>query len=79
MTNQPNKIETMKTQIDLIIAYEEGELSDFETVNLFADLVRTGLAWSLQGHYGRVAHALIEAGYLDHEGNVSLAALELED
>ena len=79
MTNQPNKIETMKTQIDLIIAYEQGELSDFETVKLFAELVRTGLAWNLQGHYGRVAHALIEAGYLDHEGNLSLAVLELED
>jgi hypothetical protein len=48
-------------------------------VNLFAELVRTGMAWSLQGHYGRVAHALIEAGYLDREGNVSLAALELEN
>lgn len=79
MTNQPNKIETMKTQIDLIISYEQGDLSDYETVNLFADLVRTGLAWELQGHYGRAASDLIEAGYLDREGNVSLAALELEN
>jgi hypothetical protein len=72
----------MKTQpdfIDLIIAYEQGDLSDYDMVNLFAELVRTGMAWSLQGHYGRVAHALIEAGYLDREGNVSLAALELEN
>jgi hypothetical protein len=69
----------METQIDLIIAYEQGDLSDYQTVNLFADLVRTGLAFQLQGHYGRVARALIEAGYLDLEGNVSLAALELED
>lgn len=82
MTNQPNKTETMTTQpdfIDLIIAYEQGDLSDYQTVNLFAELVRNGMAWALQGHYGRVARALIEAGYLDREGNVSLAALELED
>ena len=82
MTNQPNKLETMTTQpdfIDLIIAYEQGDLSDYQTVNLFADLVRTGLAFQLQGHYGRTAAALIEAGYIDREGNLSLAALELDN
>jgi hypothetical protein len=72
MTTQPDFI-------DLIIAYEQGDLSDYQTVNLFAELVRTGMAWTLQGHYGRAARSLIEAGYLDREGNVSLAALELED
>jgi hypothetical protein len=69
----------METQIDLIIAYESGDLSDYQTVNLFADLVRTGLAFQLQGHYGRTAAALIEAGYIDREGNLSLASLELEN
>lgn len=82
MTNQRNKNNAMKTQpdlIDLIIAYEEGDLSDYEMVNLFAELVRNGMAWSLQGHYGRTAAALIESGYIDREGNLSLAALELEN
>jgi hypothetical protein len=82
LTNQPNKLETMTTQpdfIDLIIAYESGDLSDYQTVNLFADLVRTGLAFQLQGHYGRTAAALIEAGYIDREGNLSLAVLELDN
>jgi hypothetical protein len=65
--------------IDLIIAYESGDLSDYQTVNLFADLVRTGLAFQLQGHYGRTAAALIEAGYIDREGNLSLAVLELDN
>jgi hypothetical protein len=72
MTTQPDFI-------DLIIAYEQGDLSDYQTVNLFADLVRTGLAFQLQGHYGRTAAALIEAGYIDREGNLSLAALELDN
>ena len=49
-------------QIDTIIAYENGELGDEEMVSLFQELVDSGLAWRLQGHYGRTAMALIEAG-----------------
>lgn len=67
----------METSIDKIIAYEQGELNDQETVHLFADLVKSGMAWSLQGHYGRAANALIEQGWIDREGNVSLAVFEL--
>jgi hypothetical protein len=65
------------TLVDNIIAYEQGELNDREVVCLFADLVRSGMAWSLQGHYGRTANALIKEGWIDREGNVSLAVLEL--
>jgi len=45
-----------------IIAYENGELSHEEEVALFQDLVNTGIVWQLQGHYGRMARFLIEAG-----------------
>jgi hypothetical protein len=65
------------TLVDNIIAYEQGELNDREVVCLFADLVRSGMAWSLQGHYGRTANALIKEGWFDREGNLSLAVLEL--
>jgi hypothetical protein len=34
---------------DRLFAFEEGELSDEETLQLFADLVAYGWAWSLQG------------------------------
>lgn len=47
---------------DKVIAYESGEMDEDEVVEFFQMLVDTGLAWSLQGSYGRTAAALIEDG-----------------
>jgi hypothetical protein len=47
----------------MIIDYECGMLKEDDTVVLFQKLIDTGLAWQLQGSYGRTAAALIEAGY----------------
>ena len=52
------------THVDNIISYENGEMSDEETIVFFQGLVNNGLAWSLQGSYGRMAKRLIEEGYI---------------
>jgi hypothetical protein len=44
-----------------LISYESGKLNANEVVELFQELIDSGLAWNLQGHYGRTAYALIEA------------------
>lgn len=46
-----------------IIDYEENLLEQDEVVELFQELINSGLAWQLQGHYGRTAKHLIENGY----------------
>ena len=52
-------------QIDKIMAFESGELDFDSTVELFQDLIDSGLAWQLQGSYGRMANSLIENGYCE--------------
>jgi len=47
---------------EMMMAFEEGTLSYDDTIMLFQNLIDTGLAWSLQGFYGRTAASLIESG-----------------
>lgn len=55
----------MSDILNRIMRYESGEMiDDNEVFALFQELVNTGLAWKLQGHYGRQAKALIEQGYV---------------
>jgi len=49
--------------VDNIMTYESGDMGEQETINFFQTLINSGLAWQLQGHYGRTASALIHAGY----------------
>jgi hypothetical protein len=58
----------MSIDVDKIIAYENGDLDEDGTVELFQSLIDSGAAWRLQGSYGRAAEALIEAGYCTEPG-----------
>tara|TARA_Y100001963_G_C6713024_1_gene415212 strand:+ start:467 stop:640 length:174 start_codon:yes stop_codon:yes gene_type:complete len=50
--------------VSAIIEHEQGELSWEDTLELFQELVNNGMAWSLQGHYGRTAQRLIDDGLI---------------
>jgi hypothetical protein len=49
--------------LDFIMAYEGGEIeTDEQLVAGFQAMIDDGSVWNLQGHYGRTARALIDAG-----------------
>jgi hypothetical protein len=48
--------------VDKIIAYEQGDMDQEETIALYQELIDSGLVWQLQGHYGRTAARLIQVG-----------------
>ena len=60
----------------LATAYAEGfcegdNASRDEQIEAWAYLIKTGLAWSLQGWFGRTASSLIDANIIDKEGNIN--------
>jgi hypothetical protein len=59
-----------KDFLDQMMDYEMGLLNDYDTLEMFSGLVESGTAWSLQGHYGRTATALIEDGWLNRQGEI---------
>lgn len=61
---KPTKLER---EID---AFQRGELINDQIIDLFAKMIRNGLIWHFDGHYGKRAKALIDQGYIDPQGNV---------
>jgi len=57
---------------DKIIDFECGLLDDTGVLELFAELISNGMAWTLQGSYGRTASFFIDAGYIDTDGNITM-------
>lgn len=68
-----NATETAPTfdLVGAIMEYEQGDMSALQTLELFAHLIRTGQAWSLQGSYGRTAHTLIQGRFITTEGDIT--------
>lgn len=50
--------------VSRLMAYEEGELDQDQVIDLFQELLSSGLITQLQGHYGRTAQRLIDAGLI---------------
>lgn len=48
--------------VTALIGLDEGTLTEEQEIELFQDLVNSGLAWQLQGRIGRQAADMIEAG-----------------
>src|SRR5580700_2127722 len=57
--------------VDALMRYEAGELDEPETIRLFQHLVNNGLAWKLEGSYGRRARDLLKAGLIQLPGNAT--------
>jgi hypothetical protein len=68
------KMENKKAQgfdvVGQIIDYESGQLEPAKILELFSELIKTRLVWSLQGSYRRQAQALIEGGYISEQGEI---------
>lgn len=58
-------------ELDLIIEYEQGNISKDNFLKLFSMLIKNGHAWILQGHYGRTANNLIKNGIIDKQGKIN--------
>lgn len=56
-------------QVDMIIAFENGELDHDGIVELFQQLINNGTVWNLQGTYGRTAMQLVREGYCHMPGD----------
>ena len=54
----------MKELLNMIVAYEQGKLDEQQTIQLFQQLVDSGMIMKLQGHYGRFAAQLMEEGLI---------------
>ena len=56
--------------VDKIMDYESGEMNEDEMIKMFAEMIKNGIVWKLQGNYGRTAKALIENGIISTDGEI---------
>jgi len=61
---------TNDERVVYIIEFEQGTLSNDDTIRLMSDLAVTKIGYSLQGSYGRYIDALKDDGYLNDDGTI---------
>ena len=55
-------------ELAFVMAYEQGETDEDETIDGFQHMLDNGHVWQLQGSYGRTAAAMLEAGLIYRKG-----------
>lgn len=53
-----------------IIDYETGQMTGWDILDFYSELVKGGHILHLQGHYGRQVKHLIDEGVMDEKGNI---------
>ena len=54
---------TKRDMVTQMMDFENGDLDEQQTIELFQQLIDSGTVWHLQGSYGRIASELIRNGY----------------
>jgi hypothetical protein len=65
--------ENIQKLADKFDAYETGMMDEEQELEFFQELVSSGMAWGLQGHYGRTAMRYIDAGLVFAPGSENQA------
>jgi hypothetical protein len=67
---QPEERRPKKVSPQDFVDYEVGGMEQEEIIIFFQKLIDTGMCWSLQGHYGRMAQHLIDGGWCSPAGEL---------
>jgi hypothetical protein len=65
------KVGAMIGMVDILEDYEAGYLDTGETLELFAELIRTGRVWDLEPPCPSTARHLIDTGYISPGGEIT--------
>jgi len=64
--------------INEIIDFENGILSEVDSIKMFSRLLESGTLWHLQGFYQRSAYDMVNAGWLSMDGKILINLDEIE-